>query len=332
MVFLYEMKVNLIHDSVRNFILIKDMTSIKYVLSPLLKGDLNHLSVAENDQIILNINDVESVFKKIEYSRQFNINNNAIKIGFTPYYFYIGLIIQSIFTYLIYSLYSLKNDRDLILKQNYDLSQKLAHDIRSPVSTLNLISSKISDPDIQFLQLAVVKQINAIADNLLKAKNNTHSVVTNTHFLSPMLKNIEQEYKLKSKIISQKIIFSIDYEKIQTNPASEKLCSVIYTCLNNFIQNSIEATKPDGLIKIRTILNTEGRIELIISDNGQGISESLIERLGNEVVSHGKSNTEYSGSGIALFNAKCDLMDCGTDLKINSILNIGTEITIILPK
>ena len=336
------MKINLIHDSIRNFIMIKDMTSIKYVLTPLLKGDLNHISVSENDSIILDMNDGDSLFKKIEYSRKFNINNNTIDIGFTPYYFYIGFAIQCLFAYLIYSIYSLKIDRDLILKKNYDHSQKLAHDIRSPISTLNLISSKISDPDIRFLQLAVVDQINAIAKNLLSESNSTKidretikSVDLNNNqqvFLSSMLKNIEQEYKFKSKIISQKIIFNIDYDKIQPNPASEKLCSVIYTCLNNFIQNSIEATQPDGIIKIRTLLNTDGRIELIISDNGKGMTESLIERLGNEVVSHGKSNTDYSGSGIALFNAKRDLMDCGTDLKINSILNIGTEIAIILPK
>jgi signal transduction histidine kinase len=339
MIFLYEMKINLIHDSIQNFILIKDLTSIKYILTPLFKGDLNHLTILENNKVILEMNDGPSVFKKIEYFRRFNISNNTIKIGFTPYYFYIGILIQLIFAYLLYIIYKLKNDRDLVLQKNYQLSQQLAHDIRSPISTLNLISSKISDPTIKSLQLAVVDQINSIANDLLKKtpqdkskidlqKSNTDQSNRHTNTLSPMLKNLEKEYQFKSKAISQKINFDIAYKQLESNFIAQKLSSVIYTCINNFIQNAIEATPRDGKINIIALKNKSGVIELKVVDNGKGIPESILKKLGNEILSHDKEHTHYSGNGIAVYNAKKDLAENGGNLSIISELNQGTEITI----
>lgn len=246
--------------------------------------------------------------------------------------------------------------QDLTIKSKtqekiFTLSQKLAHDIRSPISTLNLISARIEDPDLKSLQQAVVQQINDIANDLLnESKNETkqssdekkNPYASNTEmqkteptqFLTKMLKNLEKEYQFKALAISQKVIFEINYTQIETNFSTQKLTSVIYACVNNFVQNAIEATPSDGVIKITAGLNLDQKIEIAVCDNGKGIPAHILKRLGNEVLSFGKDkidSTEIkSGNGIALYNASKELQENGAKLVITSIENEGTEMRVVI--
>jgi hypothetical protein len=117
------------------------------------------------------------------------------------------------------------NKNKLRNKENlFNLSQKLAHDIRSPISTLNLISSKIDNAEIKSLQLAVVEQINAIANGLLNEnKTNIQTsglpLIPNSFInrekqsLKSIFKNLKNEYAFKKIAIQQDIIFDI-YETL----------------------------------------------------------------------------------------------------------------------
>lgn len=222
-----------------------------------------------------------------------------------------------------------------VSKMRIALSQKLAHDIRSPISTLNLISSKIEDLEIRTLQLAVVDQINTIANNLLD-QTKTDGVSDIVLGFSEMLFNLEKEYQFKSTSISQKITFKINYDSIQNKKFSSQLNSIIYSTLNNLIQNSIEATSKNGVISISVGLNTDHKIEVSVSDNGKGIPPEILKRLGKEVLTFGKnkenngSSNLKSGNGIALFNAKKELAENNIELLITSKQNLDTTVKIII--
>lgn len=222
-------------------------------------------------------------------------------------------------------------------KFKFSLSQKLAHDIRSPISTLNLISSKIENEDIKSLQLAVVDQINAIANDLLnesKEKNTTNtSEVHNAYGFEKMLQNLEKEYQFKANAIKQTIRFKINYNEVSKYSLDPKLTSIIYRSINNFIQNSIDATNENGVIDISADTISKGRLEISVKDNGKGIPKHILNRIGQEILSHGKPNrpdAHQSGNGIALYNAKKELSEFNAELEIESELNTGTKIRIII--
>lgn len=259
--------------------------------------------------------------------------------------------LQTLYAELVKSKHSILenelNKNKLRNKENiFNLSQKLAHDIRSPISTLNLISSKIENAEIKSLQLAVVEQINAIANDLLN-KNKTNILASGLPLipnsirnrekqsLKSIFKNLKDEYAFKKIAIQQDIIFDIDEVQINDSRISAKLCTVIYRCVNNFIQNAIEASiSQDSTITIRCFkLNSEKNMfEICVIDNGKGIPADIIKRLGNEVISYGKDNQvdliHNSGSGIALYNAKIDLQKYGGELLIESQIGSGTQVSI----
>lgn len=95
--------------------------------------------------------------------------------------------------------------------------------------------------------------------------------------------------------------------------------------LSNIINNAIEATEGDSIeiqISNRKIKN---QIVLSIQDRGKGIPSDVIDRLGEEGFSFGKTN---EGSGLGLFHAKQYLNSIGGSLSIFSQQNQGTLVQI----
>ncbi len=281
-----------------------------------------------------------------------------IETEIKKFYLFIAIMF-TIFYVVICKLYIKNKNLDIEKERTslatFNLSQKLAHDIRSPISTLNLISSKIEDPDIKSLQLAVVEQINAIANGLL-SENRSHAGSesakqsnTNaepsaliekpkiqTQAVAKLFQNLEKEYAFKKMAISQAVIFVIQYADIATIQITTDVGTLIYRSINNFVQNAIEATPADGKITISCIKSKSKKyfLEISVTDTGKGIPTSILERLGSEKLSYGKTiNTENnfnSGSGIALYNAKNDLQKFGGDLVITSTENVGTQILLLV--
>lgn len=259
--------------------------------------------------------------------------------------------LQTLYAELVKSKHSiLENELNKNKLQNkeilFNLSQKLAHDIRSPISTLNLISSKIENAEIKSLQLAVVEQINAIANALLN-ENKTNTQGSGLHLipnsinnrekqsLKSIFKNLKNEYAFKKISIQQDIIFDINEAQINDSRISAELGTIIYRSVNNFIQNAIEASPPpNSTIIVRCIkLNADKNMfEISVIDEGKGIPADIIKRLGNEVISYGKDNeavlAHNSGSGIALYNAKIDIHKHGGELLIESQIGTGTQVSI----
>lgn len=248
----------------------------------------------------------------------------------------------------IYNLISLSNLKLSHQSHIFSLSQKLAHDIRSPISTLNIISSKMNDPELKELQLAVVDKINSIANDLLneskgqlQSPDNIHQIknsdketqipqTLNTqsdNTLPLFFQNLVKEYDFKKIAIQQKIIFQIQNEDLKKGRLSKSHEHILYQTINNFIQNSIEATDAtNGEILIQSRINKNEKLEIIISDNGKGIPLEILQELGNKPLSHGKANDFKSGNGIALFNAKKDLLDIGILFAIESEQNRETKV------
>lgn len=324
-----------IFNSIENNLLIKDLREVQISLG---KNDVSGFAyivyLDKDDKVIFEIKNDSSFPSKnmgLNYFSFSLLDDTKILFYYniSSYYlsFFLFSLILSVVNLLLFNFISSKNIKILKLSQKvemtnaiYELSKKLAHDIRSPISTLNLISTKIENNDIKELQLAVVSQINSIANDLLEngklitSQNKNHSIVE-------LLKLIEDESSIKnrSKIItvSNKLIKNMSINKLEF--------TTLYNCLNNFIQNSIEAHSSN--VKIELSLNNFNQMTLKIEDNGNGIPEDILNVVGKEQVTYGKENSQ-SGNGIALYNAIKDLQKIRYSFDISSQQNIGTKIVI----
>jgi cell cycle sensor histidine kinase DivJ len=101
--------------------------------------------------------------------------------------------------------------------------------------------------------------------------------------------------------------------------------------LLNVISNAIKFTDAGGWVRISARVE-EDRVELVVADNGIGIAEQDLPKLGNPFVQADNSyDRSYDGAGLGLSVVKGLARLHGGRLEIASKLGHGTTATIVLP-
>lgn len=101
----------------------------------------------------------------------------------------------------------------------------------------------------------------------------------------------------------------------------------IQQALINLILNGIEATEPGGKITLTLQRSqTEGFIEIIVSDNGKGIPEENLDRIFEPFFT-----TKETGTGLGMAITHGLIEQHGGTIKVVSKVGQGTTFTITLP-
>jgi two-component system sporulation sensor kinase A len=116
---------------------------------------------------------------------------------------------------------------------------------------------------------------------------------------------------------NMKLDYSIPITKID----QEKMRQVIY----NIVENAMHAMKDGGTIHVETI-NRGEKFSIIISDNGSGIAPENLQRIFEPLFT-----TRARGIGLGLSNVKKVVEAHGGEIIVNSKINEGTVMEIILP-
>ncbi len=96
--------------------------------------------------------------------------------------------------------------------------------------------------------------------------------------------------------------------------------------LMNIIENGLQATNGQGKITLMAKRGSDGFVALRISDTGKGISSEILPRLFEPYFS-----TKAGGTGLGLAIARKNIEDHGGKIEVESKLNHGTTVTILLP-
>jgi two-component system, cell cycle sensor histidine kinase DivJ len=97
------------------------------------------------------------------------------------------------------------------------------------------------------------------------------------------------------------------------------------------IANAIKFTDPGGWVRVSARL-AGGSVELSVADNGIGIAEQNLPKLGNPFVQANNSYARsYDGAGLGLSVVKGLARLHGDRLELASALGEGTTATIVLP-
>lgn len=222
-----------------------------------------------------------------------------------------------------------------LTEETMKLVKQAAHDIRSPLSVLSLIacSDKVEMcEESRELVRTAIKRINDIAAELLAAQANNAN---------------KQEVKVSDKKISMKsLVEAIVSEKKVLATAKNVEFKVVYKgahnvnlpdlggkferALSNLLDNALEAiVSKTGKIVI-SITEKMGKIFLRITDNGKGIPQGILARIGTEGFSYGKQK-KISGFGLGVFQAKSVAESIGGALKLHSLEGRGTTVLMELP-
>jgi len=111
-------------------------------------------------------------------------------------------------------------------------------------------------------------------------------------------------------------------------PADKRACKQM---LLNVISNAIKFTDPGGWVRVSARVEGES-VELAVADNGIGIAEADLPKLGNPFVQANNSyDRSYDGAGLGLSVVKGLARLHGGQLELASTLGQGTTAAILLP-
>jgi signal transduction histidine kinase len=280
---------------------------------------------------------LKGFFYKINLDNNVTITYRILTKSFSRILLLISLFFINLIFFLMIQYFKKRNLSETIriekIEFKSELSRKMAHDIRSPLSTLSLLSTQIENPQIKQLQSSVIAQINQIASNILKIDKSLIKDEHNTELPSSisyynLLLQIKLEFEIKITPTSNQIEFQIhpDLREISVFPPK-----FLYATINNLIQNAIDAIEKidSARIKIRASLLNGPMVEIAISDNGHGIPKEVLQKLGKKEVTYGKNS--ISGNGIGILNASKDLASVNGLLMFESLELFGTTATIQIP-
>lgn len=223
------------------------------------------------------------------------------------------------------------------IKAELGLAKQVAHDIRSPLSALNMIGGQIKEipEDKRLIIRSAVQRINDIANQLLQKGQALESNISAcpikraTSELLPAL----VEILVSEKRTQYRDLIKVDIETDlrQSYGAFVQIdVTEFKRALSNIINNSVEAFDDNEGQIIVAVRSYVGKSVVIVQDNGKGIPDSLLHKLGEAGVTSGKDGNQ-SGSGLGIYQAKKAVEGSGGSMSIQSRIGVGTIITMSFP-
>lgn len=261
-----------------------------------------------------------------------------------------GLFILSGYIILLrYEKLLLKEQEYLLKIRNaefiHDLAKQVSHDIRSPLSALNMLMAQIQNiPENQrVLVRNSVNRITDVANTLLQKSNAQRQDFiqdkpesgdqlhgTSAELLPAIIETIVSEKRLQFRDKTEIEIMTElqhsygSFARIEANELKR--------ALSNLINNSVEACI-EGKGKVKVIISVLKNLDstaIIVNDNGKGIPQDIIANIGEKGMSYGKVGTQ-SGSGLGVYHAKSTVEKFGGRFNIDSKTGHGTTITLTFP-
>jgi signal transduction histidine kinase/CheY-like chemotaxis protein len=221
-------------------------------------------------------------------------------------------------------------------KQLKDLSVNVAHDIRSPLTTLQILLTSMDTLPRPF-QNILSTAINGLSNIAAELSNSSVQQRENLAVIKNSEVRLRRELvpSLIASIVSRKrleyrdrIGLIIDFR--MDDKAYGLFCRVEGTdferVISNIINNSAEAIKEQGNIQIAAA-GRGNKLEIVISDDGPGIPADIKSKLFN----HGATFGKPGGQGLGLYLAKRTMESLGGSIEISSPDEGGTRVLLSLP-
>lgn len=218
-------------------------------------------------------------------------------------------------------------DREERLSELGEMSARLAHQIRTPLSTAILYLSHLSSTEdlkqsssLSKKILDRLRQIESLTDGMLSYIRGERRKLR-TFSLTSVLEEVKDAHDMQVQRFGGELRIN----------APESPCpyfgdkDAISNSLTNLIDNSIKATRYSPYIDISlSILDTH--YALRVEDNGPGISENIREKIFDPFYSN-----RPGGTGIGLAVVLSAVKACDGEIDIRSSSSGGALIEILLP-
>ena len=236
---------------------------------------------------------------------------------------------------------SLKQEQEMRKTQN-DFVAIISHEFKTPLqiidSTREVLSRKLRSRNISD------ESIDKALDRIKSGIKRMGSLISSTLNLAKM-ESGESEIRVERAVFDLKEFINEIIEKQQTLAINKDIkilvkiddlpqnfngdSKLLDHSFTNIIANAIKYSKKSKIIKILAKADDQ-KVAIRVIDQGIGIPEDDIENIGQKFF-RAKNTLSVAGTGIGLYLTKHFIELHGGDILINSKVDIGTSITVILP-
>jgi signal transduction histidine kinase len=263
------------------------------------------------------------------------------------------LMLYSFFVYFVYALIKdtleQKYEKEQVKKKFIELTEInhvketfltiTSHQLKTPLTATkwaleSLLGRADLIPEVKdMLQISkdrVDTSIDIISDMLQSAdydsKNLLEDIEKNKVNLNNLIKKILSELSISIQKNNVRIHTDIKDQNITINGNE----NILYFAIENVIDNAIKYS-PNKEVNIK-ITKNNNKVEILVTDNGIGISSSDLPFI-FEKFYRGKNaiSVDPNQSGVGLYSSKKVIELHGGNIYIDSIINDGTKVKIILP-
>jgi signal transduction histidine kinase len=204
------------------------------------------------------------------------------------------------------------------------VAKQAAHDIRSPLSALNILSRTCLNDmpeEVRDLMAAAIQRINEIANDLLNTPTTTVAS-EGSGCVVAQIEQIIEEKRLVYKDVQIDFVCHSD-DVVTCDLPKADLQRIVSNLLNNAIEAS-EDRKGPITVEVRVY---PFFVDIVIEDKGKGIPQQILAEIGQEGFSFDKK-----GTGLGVFHAKSILLSLGGSFDVASALKVGTKVSMRIPK
>jgi two-component system, sporulation sensor kinase E len=211
-----------------------------------------------------------------------------------------------------------------------ELACAVAHEVRNPLTSLKgfiqllqykNINNEDQDKHYYDIMLTEIERINLIVSEFMMLSRPQAITYQNKNVVSLLVEVItllETIAIMKNIEVTREFESNISLVKCEGNQIKQVFI--------NIFKNAIEAVPNNGKIHIKVEKWKNNRICISFSDNGNGIPNDLIGRLGEPFYT-----TKEKGTGLGLMVCYKIIEEHGGRINIKSEMNQGTTVDIIFP-
>ena len=211
-----------------------------------------------------------------------------------------------------------------------DLLADISHQIRTPLTSINILVSMLSEPDLTYEKreqtvqklYGLLSRIDWLITALLKlSKLDAGTVRFNKE-------TVTMQELLNKACMPVRIPIELRDQQLEIEADGELSCDVAWSCeaIGNIVKNCMEHTPEGGRINV---VGTRNPLysEIRISDNGSGISEEDLPHI-FERFYKGKDSGDKGGFGIGLALARMIITEQNGTLKAENSSDGGALFTV----
>lgn len=222
-----------------------------------------------------------------------------------------------------------------------ELSATIIHDIRGPLTMIQLTCEDIKD-DIKDLEQKNLENVNSHLAQINKACSKINKLVDHLRNYSRRdaqeeqeeYKNIEEVIENSLFLVKQKVRSLVVKVEIQIEDkfkSAQLLCypNKFEQVLMNLMSNACDAMKKSAIKELKIRVYVEGQnFNISICDTGEGIPENIMVKIFDSFFT---TKPKGEGTGLGLSIVKNIVKEHAGDLVLSSVVGEGTTFTVKLP-